>query len=384
VSDIPSVYWRLVLCDLAGTPISMLSYIALGKQLQFPLNRPASLSFNVASESPLVNIIYSGDGYGEPFLTCGIRTVRAYRKVAGVAGWVLRFNGIVWQLQDQGNTDTVSTAVTAYDPSQLLTKRLVRSADGNFSKPVILSGQHGEVIAKALVDRSATYAGPLPIDTVSGTFTSSAVQTKTWEQSFVGPALVDLCNTGTLDVWFDPTVGADGVLAVMNAGPRRGQDRPNMVMAYAAPGHTALSIDRTTTMETVANAITLWAGSTTGHKVHVSDTPSQTKYYVYEDAQVMTDIHTPAFVDNLATEDLALRKDPRDVLTLLPIPERSPMPWRDYFLGDKLSIQVSKGSDQTFPSARESISGLLRVYGLTISIDDDGVERVTGVDVSPQ
>jgi hypothetical protein len=99
---------------------------------------------------------------------------------------------------------------------------------------------------------------------------------------------------------------------------------------------------------------------------------------------VLSDVKDANLVDALGAEQLALRKAPRDLLTVLPTPEKAPLPFRDYFLGDVIQVYASVGADQTYPTTRQSISGSQRVYGLTIDIDDEGVERVSGVDLSPQ
>jgi hypothetical protein len=381
VADLATAQWRFVLCDLNGVPISILSSIATERRLQFPLDRPAVLNFTVPSESPHVNILHTD---GDPYLSCGNRTIKAYRKEYDETTWTLRFAGIVWNLQDNADGNTCKTQVTAYDPMQLLTKRVVRAADGTFATDVTFVGQQGQVLAKALVDRTIAYAGACAISTALGTFTTAPTQSAIYTQQYVATALIDLCNTGSLDVWFDPLDRTDGILAAMSAGPIRGATLANVIMSYAAPGHTAFAFDRSVSMDNFANSIFLYGGSTSGHLANVSDSTSQTTFHTYEDVSVLTDVSDSTLIDALANEQLAFRKDPRDLITMLPTPEKAPLPWRDYFLGDVIQVYASIGKDQTYPTTRQAISGAQRVYGITIDVDDDGVERVSGVDLSPQ
>lgn len=380
--NVPAVHWRFVLCDLNGAPITVLSTVSMNKQLQFPLNSPARVSFKVPSDNPQVNILHTD---GEPYLSCGNRVLKAYRKVEGVdTQWALRFCGVVWTLQDQADGDTCFTDVTCYDPLQILTRRWVRDASGKLYKTVIFNGVAGQLIAKRMVDRTIEFAGPCGISTDLGTFTAAPPQTAAYDQQFITPSLVTLCGTGLLDIAVDPVDMADGTLASFSAMPRRGQDRPEVVIAYAAPGRSAYKLDRVVTMDTFANDIRLWAGHTTGHLARQHDATSIAKYHRYEDGAVLTEIKVPQLVDDLCTEELQLRKDPRDLLTVLPTPELAPMPFRDYFLGDTITTLAGIGSDQALPQTRQAIEGLQRVYGITIDVDDDGLERVTGLDLSPQ
>src|SRR5581483_9775610 len=130
------VQWRLVLCSnewhgdhFESHYLSILDGIATGIQLTFGMNRSAELTFNVPSEDPRVNLQYSVDGL--PYLSCGLRAVKAYRRVGdGPGGWELKFAGRVWSLEDHGDGDTVQTMVTCYDPLKILEKRAVRDKNG--------------------------------------------------------------------------------------------------------------------------------------------------------------------------------------------------------------------------------------------------------------
>lgn len=398
-----AIYWKFVLCDLNGKAISSLQPIATERQLSFPLNRPARCSFTVPSDNVLVNQTYDGDGL--PLLDVGCRTIKAFRKTE-TSAWVLRFNGIVWDLQDSGDVNAARTRVNCFDSMQMLTRRLVRAADGKIYKTVhfnggSITGMRGDQIAKAMVDRTIQYAGPCGISTALGVFSEAPKQTASFDQEYVAPALIKLCDTGLLDVSFTPLDREDGILNAFSAMPRRGFDRFSVVISYAAPGKSAYQYDRTRSMDTFANDIRLWGGNTTGPLTHIDETykdailagqasASIATYNRYEDAQVLSDVKRPELVEALAEEEFALRQQPRDLLTVLPLPGQSPTPFTQYFLGDTIRVVASLGrADQPDgPRARSSIgsisTALQRVYGVTVDVDDNGVERVTGLDVSPQ
>lgn len=384
MADRDPILWRFVLCDLMGAAIASLSPISSEKQLAYALNRSSRLSFSCPSDNPLVGTLHTD---GDPYLTVGNRTIKGFRRTGSETTWTCRFNGIVWDLQDVGDGDACRTAVTAYDPFKLLERRLVLSSAGKVYKTVEfvgtdLNGVRGDHIARDMVDRTISFVGPCGLETNS--FTLAAKQYKKYDQAYIAPAIVELCDTGLLDIELDPEDRTDGILCLFNAMPRRGQDRPNVIISYAAPGRTAYYLDRTLSMDTVANDIRVWGGSTTGHLAHVTDATSKTKYHAYQDATVLTEVKGGTDIDNLAAELLALRKNPRDMLTVLPTPGLAPTPFTQYFLGDTVTVLASVGSDQSPPQTRERLMGMQRVYGISIDVDDNGVERVAGLDLSPQ
>ncbi len=378
----PRAYWRYVLCDLDGNPISMLSSIALNKRMEFPLNRPSQFSFTVASDSQLVNTPYTDDGFGEPYLTVGCRTVRAYRKLSTESSWTGVANWLVWSLQDQGDGDSCRTSVTCFDPLQRLVKRLNRRADGTFAKTVRFNGKRGNFIAKTLVDRTISFAGPCGIDT-GGTFEdTSVIPIVEYEQAYIGPSLASLTDTGTMDIYLEPQFGTDGIQAQMNVYEMLGEEKPSKIFGYAAPPRSAGTLDRSLSMDDVANDITMWPSSTKRKAANMEDGDSKDKYTPYESAEVIADVHTTEMVADLVEEQLALRKDPRDMIAITPFAGKSPVWWRDYKTGDIVPVQI--GTTAGRPPTRDAVSGLQRIYNVVIAPSDDGVERIEALECEPQ
>lgn len=114
--------WQVILGDQQGRSISNISAIAFGKQYTGTLNRPAMFTFWVPADDPRVSGLYTA-GDGLPYLT-ETRTLRCYRQEAG--GWVLRFAGHIWIVEDDGDAQTQKSAVTAYDPLLLANLRIAR------------------------------------------------------------------------------------------------------------------------------------------------------------------------------------------------------------------------------------------------------------------
>lgn len=374
----PGTEWRLVICTAAGLPISVISGVAHTKQIIAQLNRPMQASFIVPADDPRINTIYGPDG--RPFLWPGIRTIKWYRKEADA--WVLRFNGYVWSInpaERDPDSSVVDVQVTCFDPLQRLMKRVCRDSTGGFADTVKFTSVAGTTIAKTLVDRTISYRGPVGIETSGHFDTRTAPQTVTYDQAFVGQAIVDLCDTMTMDVIFQPVDRTDGILAVMSAVAERGHDRPGAIFGYDLPPHSAVAFNRTVTMDDFANDITLFTGpTTTGKKEyssHRTNGASAAEYGWYEDAQVLTDVTDQTLLDALADTAIQLRKVPRDVVGFRPIPEKSPSPWINWWLGDTVRFQASNQTGA-------AVAGSLRIYGATIDITDNGYENVSELLVS--
>lgn len=380
----PPVFWRFVICELDGTPISIVTSLANDVLLQYRLNRPAMLSFSVPSDDPLVNILHTDD---YPYVSCGNRVVKGFRKVPpgevnSPGGWQIEYVGRIWQIGDQGDGDTTRTSVTCYDPLKVLEKRLVRNSAGSAAKQVKFWGEPGTDIIQTLIDRTHTFKGATGIEDVSlGTWETSSDQTAAYDQAFVLPAIIALCDTGTcdLDITYLNTTSGDHIR--VEGVERRGEDKPGVIFGYAAPPRTADRYDRTINLDNLANDLTFWGKSVLGRTTYVSDAASKATYGTFEDAQVLADVETAELVEMLADQALALRKNPQDLVTVIPAPEISAQPINDWWLGDTIRVNASK---QPFPVTRQVVTGVQRVYGVDLSIDPDYGERVSNLIVSAQ
>lgn len=371
--------WRLVLGDILGRPISMLSSFAFEKELEFILNRPARCSFTVPAEEPLVNIVHTD---GEPYLSCGNRTIKAYRR-EGNGKWVLRFAGIVMQVEEQGDPDRATIAVTAFDPLLLLSHRPVRRENGDGKRVVRFANEAGALIAKALVQRTNQYDG-ISGAVATGSFDAgSTPQTLDFEQTTVGDALVSMTDTGTLDLVFAPLDRTDGILARMSAISKRGKDKSSsVVFAYGLAPYNVTNWSRTRNTDQMANDITLVGGKSNHLLFSAEATASVTKYHRYNDIMTLTDVTQQEFVDALGTELIALRKKPREIIAIEPTPERAPQPFTDYFLGDIVKVKCEV--KPALPTgSHQIINGVQRIYGLLIQVDDNGYEKVGQLVCSP-
>ena len=336
------------------------------------------------SADPLVSLTHT-DGF--PYISVGNRVVKGYRKVpAGEVdapgNWQIEFVGIIWQIGDQGDGDNTKTAVTCYDHLKVLEKRLIRNSAGSAAKQVKFYGVGGTAIARAMIDRTHTYKGATGIeDTSGGTWNTSATQTAAYDQQFILPGIIALCDTGTMDLGVTYLDTQSGDHLRLSGLERRGEDKPGVIFGYAAPPRTADRYDRTINLDYLANDLTFWGKSVLGHLTHVSDATSKATFGTFEDAQVLGDIETKELVQMLADQALVLRKNPQDLVTVIPAPEISAQPINDWWLGDTIRVNASK---EPYPETRQVVTGVQRVYGVDLTIDPDYGEKVSNLIVSAQ
>lgn len=366
--------WRLVLCHRNGDAIRILDNIAVNRQFKFQLNRAASLTFDVPSDAEEVNGI-TNDGF--PHLEPLDRTIRAYRKSPITRQWDLRLNGIVWQVGDaeDGGGAASHTTVTVFDPFKFLEKRLVCHADGGFVTTVNLpSADLGQTVYTMLA-RSHDNFGSHYLRYQDGPWTTGTVlDPPLYDQRYIAQAIIEFCDTGSMDFAIDPlgpgmSGYVPGILGRFTAMAERGQDKSDRVtFGYDIGNFGANRWSRSMNGDTAANDITNIGGTNHLHS-NAQDTDSQDRFGVMQSAEVLTGVSTQNVLDSMTAWELGMRKGPQDIVAFTPRPDLTPTIFDFYFLGDRVKVACSD-------SVREAISGIQRVYGVTLNVGDEGDETV--------
>lgn len=396
--------WRVFLTDLAGNPLSHISTICEGKSFTFTANRPATFTFTVKSADASVASLAAD---GRPYLDVLTRGVLAYRceaQAGGSTAYVLRFAGHVWQLEDSGDADLVRTTVTAYDPLQRLNKRLVRrfSPAGPFTWTPggaddatyvfdVRTAYDGIGIATALVDRANSIEWTGLASTSSATLPSSGTaaanpgaaagaQAAHFEYAATTDALIQLAEASN---GFDFAVIPDN--SAMSNGKRRfgylqcyspfRGSTLSSVLAYRIAPNNVQSLSRVVNGDQLANTLTV-LGS--GLAKTVSDATSQATYGIVEGVDSLSDVSDPSVLSSQANAALAMSKVAAQTWTIVPQARSANpfLPWDHFQLGDSFAFYAG-------PSVRGGGSATLRIYGFTLTVDDDKGEIVSALVTSP-
>jgi hypothetical protein len=354
--------------------VTILTHLAQDVELLYQLNRSTMLTFSVPSENPQVNIPHTD---GLPYIAVGPRWVLGWRKAPATLNptpgqWVLKYAGRIWSIQDTGDGDNCRTVVTCFDCLKHLEKRIVRDAMGGFKKQVAWWAVPGTQVIQEMIDRTQTKVGTVRID-LGGMWEESALSSVKFDQAMIMPSILRLTDTGTVDLDTQYLDGSDGNFMLLGGRPRLGQDRPNVVLGYAAPPRRAIGYDRTQSLDNLANDVTLFGKSSKGHTVHAADAVSQATYDIFEEVAVIPDVETTELLQMLADEEIFLRKNPNDLISIIPTPEDSPRFFNEYFLGDTIKLRAAVNP---FPVTREAIIGIQRVYGVRLKVDNEYGEAV--------
>jgi hypothetical protein len=380
--------WRFVVLNLSDwAALTFLDRFATGRAAQFTLNAPAQASGQVASDNPEVNIAHDD---GLPFLEEGVRCLIGLRREGGSPPWVVRFAGLLLQVSDEAQSDNAVTSFTAFDPWQFLYARPVRKADGTLPNEGGLKWKSVDpaVAAATLLARTIDEDGPTFIDAgpdYGGTeFWDGSIATLSdTDLNFetatsVGEAWEQLTRTGLLDIRLKPIydpVNRPGYLAELSIYAQRGSNKPGAIFAWDRPPHSLIGISRLKDGTKRANAIQPYAGDMQTPGTEQTDSGSISTYGKYWAPFVWSGQKYEAAVNALAAEQVLLRKRGQTTVTISPAPERAPIPFLEYDLGDRVPVYAGK-------RFRRTLSGYQRVYGIPVTIGDDSVELVESLIVS--
>lgn len=380
--------WRFAVLDRSSfQTITILDRIAYSRTAQFRLGAPATATGTVPSDDPEVNLQHSD---GDPYVEEGTRILYGFRREGGTPPWVPRFAGVILQVEDTGDTDRAVSHYTAFDAWQGLYQRPIRNGDGD------LPGANGlsftdtdiDVIIGTLlkntidedggcmIDAGTAYSGTASyggtIETVDGTGTSFNFP----QGTSVGEAWDQLVNAALCDIILTPIydpAGRPGITHELNVYVQAGADQTSAIFRHGDNCRLQRLVDGTKR----ANRIYSFAGTArtlTAGSPHV-DAASETKFGTQVAQSFYPGQNQGGAVDALAEFQLAIRAGGRTTVKVTPLPERAPLPFTEYNLGDRVPVWADAGFRK--PIVGNDTANYLRVYGIPIDIGDDALENVT-------
>lgn len=352
--------YSLVLTDLAYTPQAELRNVS---DLTFfrGINKLATLSFKVRLDNSQVNRLTACTGY-----------IKLYRK------GTLVFFGPIVSAEETADHDAQAVAVNCADAGWVLAHRICgRSATGQVYSTVTARS----AIAKDLIDIANT-AGETGISTTAYTLTSgSSITYKAGPYANLLATIQEL--GGALD-GFDWLVrpienwvnGASTGAKVggFQASTIIGVTQANAVFEYGVGTRSnVLGYTITTSRDQQANMVFHVSGSDPSDVKTGTDAAAQTTWGILMDV-VSADLTDATMRQKLVDEHAAVRGNPRTIVKMIPHIDpgafgRVPDPFVDYDAGDTVTFRAIHAGQVRF-------SGLLRVYGITATMENSGFERV--------
>lgn len=407
--------WRFFVADLDGFGITDFSKLASQRSVEVVLNGPLSATGQVPSDDPQVWIPYDGDGYDDPYLAEGTRILWGFRRESNTPPYyTVRAATLVQLVEDAAEQDDARTSFTAWDPWHYLLSRPVVNADGDLPGKTGLSytnTQASVIIAQLLrntidfhgfayVDAGTTYSGSSEYAGTLETAAGMAIDIIFQQGTTVGQAWQQITDLGVCDIILSPIYDPSGrsfgsstvynYLCELNVYAQAGVTRDEQIFAWNMPGRSLVGLSRQEEGSVRANNIEFFAGQggSYGKGVLQTDVASEAKYGQYWAQQFFPGEIVKQAVTSLAAQQLELRKNGRETVTFSPAPERSPRPWQDYQLGDKVPVWASQTKFRKLLGATGSGSmqetQYQRLYGWRANISDDALETIDPVLTSPQ
>ncbi len=403
--------WRFFVANLDGAGITDYSKLASDRMVEVVLNAPLTMAGTVPSDDPQVWTPYTDDGYDDPNLAEGTRLLWGFRRESNTPPYyTVRAATMVQLVQDTAQQDDARTRFQGWDPWQYMMYRPVMDSGGNVPGVNGLSftnTQASVIIAELLrntidgegfayIDAGSTYSGT---GFYTGTLETGAgmeIDINFAQGTSVGQAWKQITDMGVCDIVLDPIydpANRANYLVQLNVYAQAGATRDEVIFAWNLPGRSLVGINRQEDGSQRANSTQFRAGQGGwwSDGTVLTDGASLAKYGSYWAQQFFPQVTGKNAIDVvnfLAQQQLELRANGTETITFTPAPERSPRPWQDYQLGDRVPVWASETKFRRLLGA--NLAGTTmdtqyqRIYGWTANISDDALETIDPVLVSPE
>lgn len=361
---IPS--WQLILTDLAGTVLGEITG-ATERQIVIPHLRLPQLTFKIPVWHPLAKTVMDTETLVQAWRTDRLGTKR------------LVFNGPVQGVNEQVDNVTQTIAATAAGPYVRLGYRVIGTSKAGIQFPTSGVADLGQIARDILTTTNGQeYTG-----ISNGTLVASqTAATGVWHLKNVAEAIAEL-TTGLNSFEFEvkPTVPTDvaGVggwpkIGELNIAPLIGNvTRSDAIFEFGTGRANVASYERAVSRTGLLTrgyiAVSGWEVSTTDDLISYEDTPARTARGLWEAVVPDAGITDAGLRARIVQFHVAIRKQPRQLITFKPATNAVPSPLTDFEIGDYVrGRSVIRGATQ--------FDATFRVWGVTFTLDPNGNESV--------
>jgi hypothetical protein len=334
--------WRFVVTTLDGVPLG--EPRATERTASFGISQPATAGFRLRSDDPLWDDIADGE-----------TMLKVYDSTN-----TLRFYGPCITDEEVGSGQGSTVRVTASDLSWRLARRYV-GKDTTGVGVKYTSASTGAIAANVLATVNAESATGITLGTV-GSFVTLTT-TYLWKR-----ALDAISELGSLTGSYEWTLRyVDGTppTVYLDLLAQVGVDSTSTVyFEYGTGRNNCKTYTRVRDRSRMATHVwALGSGSTITASAANAAAASSLRSR-YEDVISYGDIGVASLLDALAAAHVSIRAEPRRIYSITPF-VTGPVFGLDYGLGDTTNLRiVSENSVRA--------NGVVRVWGVDVSIDDNG------------
>jgi hypothetical protein len=163
-------------------------------------------------------------------------------------------------------------------------------------------------------------------------------------------------------------------LGQLNLYARLGQFQADLPFGWKVPPYNIANGGRLRDGMQVMNDLTVIGAAELESRQQ--DATSQTQIGLMQGRTNFADITNLAYLDALAQEELQYRLQPRELVSFVPV-NLTYEPWTHFNVGDTVPVYIGAG-------ARGGFEGIMRIYGFTVNINDEGVEQLSNLILSPE
>jgi len=378
--------YRAAVCEKDGVHISYILdpddnlSIWTERDYEFHLGMPRMITGKVPAAHENIGDLHTDDFPKLCKLRRSLKVWREERNGDGSYDWDIIFAGQIRAVEAAGDIDGVGyVSFVAYDPMVKLSDVYVRDAADDPTAPVSWTGTNAEVIIKALIDRAQDRAGgELGIQTATGVFETCAPRDHSVQQQTVYEAISPLINAyAGCDIWLQPLDRTDGKHAELNVYVKRYRDLGGETIFGWGKSHHTIEVVTHPQGDTPANDV-LAIGDTKTTFGHFEDTDSKDDIGPFEAVEEYSDISVPAFLEDLARGRVEIGAYGVDRLKFTPRSGLAGIDYRNtWHVGDFVTLT-------TDGSLLGGFDGLVRIYGVKITITDEGTEQITEIITHPE
>lgn len=348
------------------------------RKLLLPHMRIATASFKLAIGDANATTLINND-----------RLIKVYHTHPVTGARYVCFHGPLIAAEEAADGTANTIMFTACDPMWRLTKRLIPGSipRTGTSFGTAVSPRDLGLIAHDILDD--VNGANIPVGAPVGyTGISKGSRTASINGFYVPPAnknaaeaIAELhVGVGSFEYKLTPTeptnVAGNGgwpQIATLDIAPVIGQSRPDAVFEYGTTRANVASYSRQVSRDGLMNrgivTVNGWPDGTTEVQSDRQDATSMTARGLFEDVVPEGGITDITLRDSLADYHLAIRKQPRQIITFRPTSNAGVIPLVDYFVGDSVRARAVVAGTVRFDAT-------FRIWGINFDVDKNGDESV--------
>lgn len=377
--------WEFILTDLQGNIHGEVTQ-ATERKVSLPHMRVPTASFKIPTYHYLAGTVLTTD--------CLVKAYRVFTSpTSGATTRTLAFHGPVISVDENGEQGTQTVAVSAAGPMWRLAKRIIPGSknkdtgwsNGSAAAPLDMGTLAQNILSNTNADSFTGISNGTHSPSTNGFI-------EKWYLKNVAEAIAELsASLDSFEYVVTPTEPVNVAqawpqIATFNVAPVIGTSRPDAIFEYGSTKANVTSYTRQISRDGLLTRAILSVG---GWPDGVEKAGGVDKYALVERnadnigtrglfEEVISDA---GILDNgmraeLGDYHLALRKNPRQVITFNPAQNATPTPFLDYNVGDTVRGIAYVGGTIRFNAE-------FRIWGLSFDIDQNGNENVELEMVAP-